>query len=362
MAILERVERLKRDGQVSALATVVNVTGSAYRRPGARMLITVRGETVGSISGGCLEADVRRTALSVLRTGKARLLRYDGTSERDILWGLGLGCNGVVEVWVEALTPGSGADYLNFLRDTRRLRERASVATVLRSDKSEMIGSRLFYSSGHWAFSGTLNPSLAAAILADLPVLSTSEIRSYAGVDVFLEALELPVSLIVFGAGDDAVPVVTLAGALGWDVTVADLRVGMATKERFPSARRVLACSVDQPPDLRRTTAALLMTHQYLQDLAILRSVAPLDLRYLGILGPRIRTERLLETLRQEAIILPLERVHGPAGLDIGAESPQAIALSILAEIQSVLASRSGGFLKDRPGPIHASAEALVHA
>ena len=354
MAILERVERLKKEGQSAALATVVNVVGSAYRRPGARLLIPSRGEKVGSISGGCLEQNVQRAALSVLRTGKPRLMRYDGTSERDILGGLGLGCNGVVEVWVEPLTPGSGMDYLSFLRDIRRLRNPASVATVLRADNPEIVGSRLFYSGGHWAFSGTLSPSLAAAILVDLPGLPKSEIRSYGAVDVFLEALEPAVSLVIFGAGDDAVPVSMFAGALGWDVMVADARANLATRERFPAARRVLACSGDELPDLSRSTAALLMTHQYLQDLVILRGLASVDLRYLGILGSRLRTQRLLADVNQHGICLAPERVHGPAGLDIGAETPAATALSILAEIQSVLASRG------RPDP--ASTEALVHA
>jgi len=353
MAILERVERLKKDGPNAALATVVNVAGSAYRRPGARMIVTGRGETVGSIRGGCLEADVLRSALSVLRTGKPRLLRYDGARERDILWGLGLGRNGVVEVWVEPLIPGSGTDYLGFLRDTRRLREPASVATILRADNSEITGSRLFFSAGQWAFSGALSPGLASAIMADLPGLAKSRIRGYGAVEVFLEALEPPVSLVIFGAGDDAVPVAATAGTLGWDVTVADLRAGMATKERFPSARRVLAGSFDEAPDLSRTTAALLMTHQYLQDLAILRGLAQVDLKYLGILGPRLRTERLLGELQQDGVRIPPGRVYGPAGLDIGAETPEVMALSILAEIQSVVASRG------RPTP--APTEDLVH-
>jgi len=186
---------------------------------------------------------------------------------------------------------------------------------------------------------------------------------SYGPTDVFVEVIEPPVPLLVFGSGPDAVPLVRLARELGWHVTVADERPAAASGGRFPGADATLTCAPEAVPEragLDARTVAVLMTHNYLQDLRLLEVLLPLPVRYLGILGPKRRTERMLGDLRKQGLEPSedwLGRLHSPAGLDIGADTPEGIALAIVAEINAVLAGRTGGPLRERDGPIYSPSE-----
>ena len=348
------------------------VEGSSYRGVGARALALPDGSTVGLISGGCLEGDLLERAGEVLADGRPRTVRYDSTSPEDALLGLGLGCNGVVEVLLERVTAAdaaAAARYLPLLRQARNDGRRAALATVYRSPEADEVGSRLALIKAAAAparpptphYFGPLRAGLREAMARDLAALldhGRSRAAAYeaAGdrVQALLELVEPPLALTVCGAGPDAQPLVTLAAGLGWAPLVFDHRASFARPDRFPDAVRVVTAAREEfsaavPP--RPGEAAVLMTHSYPADLLYLEQLAPRNLRYLGVLGPRRRLDRLLAELGPRA---PADGVlYGPAGLDIGADTPAEIALAIAAEIRAVLAGRGGGSLRARPTPIH---------
>ena len=410
-----------------ALATLVHVQGSSYRGVGARALALPGGNTVGMISGGCLEGDLLERAREVLADGRSRTVRYDSTSPEDALLGLGLGCNGVVDVLLERVASADAvADgrYLPHIAAARARGHRSVLATVYESAREAEVGARLAIVAarapakaelrqagmdgnsasvdahrpgpaggaaspagpaptraprvhrrgidgsaapaaraaaseasayGHW------RPELRAAVSDDLGrLLEAGSSRSAcyqidgAPVRVLLEVIEPPLPLTVCGAGPDAEPLVALAGALGWAPIVFDHRAAFARAERFPAAVQVLTAAREEfaaTVPARHGEVVVLMTHSYPTDQQYLEQLATRDVRYIGVLGPRRRLQRLVEELGDRA---PAgELLYGPAGLDIGADSPAEIALSILAEIRTALAGRAGTPLRDRAAPIH---------
>ena len=358
-AILTAWRRLRKDPAAAVLATVVHVEGSAYRRPGARMLICGDGNCVGSISGGCLEGDVTRKAAWWTADGKPALRVYDTTSE-EASWEFGLGCNGVITLLLERLSSPSVDEALKWL-ELRRVARKASVlATVIRADGGSPLeaGDRLLWDAeGNVA--GTLAYSIAATEIAAAAAIAFGERFSrlvrLAGADVFVEYVSAPQRLVIFGAGHDAVPLAAHAAQLGWSVIVADGRLAYAKPSRFPGAEHVLL--LPQNADIAEVmfgedSAVVMMTHNFPQDVRLLPQVLGRNPRYLGLLGPRSRAELLFDALGQP---IHAGEIHAPAGLDIGGDSPSAIALAIIAEVQSVLEGRGGGPLKFRRGPIHAT-------
>ncbi len=313
----------------AVLATLVSVEGSSYRKPGARLLWLPDGTRAGSISGGCLEEDLIERARRVLATGRAETASYNTATENDLVWGTGTGCDGRVKVLLEPV-PVERPHWLRALQANQDARDDTPLLVM------------------HGADGAKLGTHLAA----DLP----------AGVDgalVFHDNVPPLLPLVVFGAGDDAQPLVRLAAELGWHITVVDSRPAYATKERFPAAPSLV---VSPPPaatdavPLGPRTLAVLMTHRFRDDAVLLRGLLPRPLAYLGLLGPRHRTLRLLSEIEAAGLIITEEmraRLHAPAGLDLGGTTPETVALSILAEIQARLAGRTAGFLRDRPGPIH---------
>jgi xanthine dehydrogenase accessory factor len=359
-AILETWRGLEGKNKDAMLATVVHVTGSAYRRPGGRMLIVPDGRRIGCVSGGCLEGEIVRKAWWFTESGAPVVRIYDTTSEDDAVWEFGLGCNGVVHVLLERVNAPGASELLDFLDVQRAARRPAVAATVVRTDARSgiRVGDRLLVdeSSGHrGCLSGSaIEPSVlthAAVALRE----RKSRLAHIGSTTVFVEWIGPPLSLVVFGAGHDAIPLVTFARQLGWDVTVADGRSAYARPERFRDASRVVLLAASDP--LRELvvdseTAVVMMTHNYPLDLLLLPRILPLRPRYVGILGPKERAGRLFSELglSQPAC------VHAPAGLDAGCDSPEAIALSIVTEIQAETNSRAGGKLKYRREPIHLAA------
>ena len=356
-------KQLQNDSKTAALATLVKVEGSAYRRPGARMLITSDGLQVGTISGGCLESDVKERSQEVLETGIARLVKYDTTSEEDLIWGLGLGCQGVAYILIERLNINE-ITALNTIDKCLSTKQTGAVATILKTEGSTIdIGDRILLNPDGGITSTITNPELEKIVLCDLQLVlqqqqSTTQVYNFSQLttEVFLEVIQPPISLVIFGAGFDALPVVNLAKALGWYVTVVDPQARIQTQERFQQCDRIILGSADEAGsqiEFDARTVAVAMSHNYLYDLEFLQTLNNIPLKYLGILGPKKRTNRLLQDLKYEGYSLP-KLLYSPVGLDIGADNPEAIALSIIAEIQAVTQHREGGFLKDRFLPIHA--------
>jgi xanthine/CO dehydrogenase XdhC/CoxF family maturation factor len=318
-----------RDGREWALATLVSIQGSSYRRPGARLLMGSDGTRIGSISGGCLEEDVLARARRVAASGVPEAVVYDTTSENDLVWGVGLGCHGIVRVLIEKLP--SHPRWAAALAEAFAARRTLSLAVTFEATRATELGTRL-------------------AKNGETPDAATT----------FTQVVRPPTSLVVFGAGDDAQPVTRLAKELGWQVTVADPRPAFATRERFPLADAVVAAPASEL--VRRTapdqdSVAVVMTHHYVHDVPLLRELLPLPLAYLGLLGPRQRAEKILADLATNGLALSAAdraRLHAPIGLDIGADAPEQVALSIVAEIQSVLAGHNARPLRERSQPIHA--------
>ncbi|MGA7933930.1 MAG: XdhC family protein [Kovacikia sp.] len=367
--ILKAFEQTQNLGQRSAIATVVKTTGSVYRRPGARMLLTETGQMVGAISGGCLESDVFEQAKPLLfQNSPPLVVRYDTTASDDLIWGLGLGCNGSVHVLLESLGTESARSQLEWVADCFQRKEPAAIATLfhVEGNVEAEIGDRLYLQPDGTVVNRIADQQLANRLLRDADRILTAgktQVVSYplagGSVEGLIEVIHPPTSLLIFGAGYDAIPVVHLAKQLGWHVTVIDHRPTVATPDRFPHADDILVChpkELHTHLNLNSRMVAVVMTHHYLHDQTLLRSLLPSPIQYLGVLGPKQRTQQLLADLRSDGVVPTHQQQHRlfhPVGLDIGAETPEEIALAIVAEIQAVLAERSGGHLRSRQGSIH---------
>lgn len=356
--ILARLAELTDAGGEAAVACVVDISGSAYRRPGARFLIAADGSTLGGISGGCLEEDVRQNGLRSLQDGRCRLLHYETGDDEDSLWGLGLGCDGEVDVLVVPTTRGG------FLAASQRMRGLlagdhpfAAVTIVGTGDTGDesLVGRLLLPatamhsppSTGDDGLDGALSDA-ADAVLAE----GRSRLIETRGVRAFVDAFLPPPVLAVCGAGDDALPMVATAARVGFRVVVIDHRPAYLTPERFPEAwRLVQALPDDDAEGIPHTggTFVVLKTHNLERDKAWARRFATTDPAYLGLLGPRARCEEVAEEAGTELG----DRVFGPVGLDLGAEGPEQVGISVVSELLAVLADRSPVHLRDRQAAIH---------
>jgi xanthine dehydrogenase accessory factor len=346
------------------LATVVAVSGSSYRRPGARMLMGGDGWLAGGVSGGCLEGDLVRKAFFWTSEGP-RVLRYDttgDTAEDEGALTFALGCNGVVDILLERWEPEGPGDALTFAAEARARSLRAVVATVYQGP-SEAVGARLMLRED-----GVAAGNLTGALLEPVRAAATEALvrgvpfsGGCGGAEVLVEVVEPAPPVVVFGSGFDVAPVVARAQGLGWHLTVVADRPVEMLRRRFPQAQAHVASratDVLEKVPLSPRSLVLVMTHSLPQDRELLARLLPLPVRYLGVLGPRSRTERILRELAQPPTAAQLEKLHAPMGLDLGAEGADEIALSIIAEVQTVLAGREGGRLRERRAPIHADAVA----
>ncbi|MDB5269273.1 MAG: alanine dehydrogenase [Hymenobacter sp.] len=364
--LLLAYDRHRAEARPCALATVVEVLGSAYRRPGARMLVTEDGELTGAISGGCLEGDARQRARQAIFRGQPALVTYDTRDEDDPRHGLGPGCQGVVRILLEPLDFTAPDNPVELLRDFARHPEPAVLATVFETDASGLkaaVGHRVLLSATG-ALRGTpLSEPLAEAARATLEQGKSQilDVETDAGpVRALLEVLTPPLRLVLYGAGNDAQPLVHLAASLGWHITVLDGRPNLATAARFPEAASVRIVPVRELETLAPDAGAyhVLLSHNYAYDLAALQTLLPSSAPYIGLLGPRAKAGRLLSeeelNLAEAEISNALQnRLHSPIGLSLGGETPEEIALAIVAEIQAVKNNRQPQHLRATTVAIH---------
>jgi xanthine dehydrogenase accessory factor len=363
-AIIQAFNTIDLSQRKVALATVVKVRGSSYRSPGARMLITDDGKWVGSISGGCLEGDALRKARQVMNEGKSLCVTYDTREESNQNLGISLGCNGVIDVLIEPITKSDRYNTIKLFESLLTIEEPISMATVFSGGKNQ--SEKLLLNTRGESILRFSDESLNEEVSNDLSRLfetNKSGGKQYTikgeTTEVFLELIQPLVSLIIFGGGFDARPVSQLAKSLGWDVTVTDECVAHIAPVFFPDADKLSLCQreyIDRDFKITHYTACVLMSHNYEYDRDVLKRVLKSNAPYIGILGPRKRFDKMLDEFKNENFLCTgddLHRIHSPIGLDIGAETPDEIAVSIIAEIQSKFSSRSGGFLKYRNAPIH---------
>lgn len=364
-----------QSGKGVALASVVQLEGSSYRRPGARMLVNDEGELTGAISGGCLEGDALRKAMFALSQQRSRLVSYDTSDEDDMTIGIQLGCAGVIQVLFEPIDPDKQDNPIQLIRKALAIRQEAVMVTLfnLSNKNADQPGTCLLMES-NGNITGTIPiQEMEKVVLEDVLLAmqnKKSVFREYQAdemsITAFIEFLQPPVSLVVVGAGNDAVPMMHIADTLGWDVRIVDGRNTHARPERFVAACQILVSKpeavLDQLP-MDGRTVFVMMTHNYNYDLSMLRALLPTQTPYIGMLGPKKKLDRMLDELRQEGMQLDeamLLKVYGPTGLEIGAETPEAIALSIIAEIQAVVEGKAGGMLKHKPDVIHTRADIRI--
>ena len=367
LEIVDAYERTANMGKLLTLATVVGATGSTYRRPGARMLFSESGRLAGLINAACLESDLSEQARTVMHSGKPVLISYDTTSPDDIVFGLGLGCNGTVEILMEPGQSPALRKRLAGLKNCVQGENRMMFATVIGADDKSGIQSGDFLSfdvQGRAA--GTINNQQLTSLIesdaremVDLSFAQKSYSLAAGKVRVFFEVITPPLPLVIFGAGPDAVPLVDAAKLLGWNVTVVDHRPAYATKDNIRGADSVLLSEPEQLASrlkLSERHAAVVMTHNFDKDRKLLKLLLESPAQYVGLLGPKSKLETLLRNLAEEGFTptdAQLKKLYAPIGLDIGAETPEEISFSIVSEIKAVLEGRSGGFLKNRNGAIH---------
>jgi xanthine dehydrogenase accessory factor len=352
------------DGKRAVLATVVGVEGNAYRRPGAKMVIADEGDGVGSITAGCLEDEVLALAADVLADGRPRLETFDLTGEDDV-WGLGVGCNGVIDILLEPLD----ASYRPVV-DAYESGRDVSVLTVLdgASTGADQGDRGYAYPAGDTLSLDPLEwPDWLVDALdgqaGELLETDTSDTLAFERggetVRVFVDSVTAPPEMVVFGTGHDVAPVADLASQVDFRVTVAGFRGATATEERFPAADRVVSTSpadVREALDLDGNTYAVVMTHNFIDDRLTLEELLYSPVPYIGLLGPRERFEEIREECNaagREFTEAELERIYTPAGLDLGGETPFHIAQSIAAEVTAVRYDREPKHLREREGHIH---------
>jgi len=371
--IIKAYDEAKKKGKQTALATVVHVEGSSYRRPGARMLIEDDGQLTGAISGGCLEGDALRKALLVITEKRSRLVTYDTMDDDDAKFGVGLGCNGIIQVLIEPINDADTNNPIQYLKAVNEKRQTSILVTLfsLKDKKDPQHGTCLLLKEDGDVIDHT--KILKDVLLADTSealINQVSSFKNYISEDhdltAFIEVIKPPVSVIIIGAGNDVMPVVDMANILGWEATVIDGRANYAKKERFASACQILVAKPEKALEqiaIDEYTVFLLMTHNYNYDKAMLVQLLQKNVTYIGMLGPKKKRERILDELKDEGTTFTeqqLSVLHSPVGLDIGAETSEEIALSILSEIKAMFANKDVQSLRKIKEVIHPRSSTVI--
>ena len=353
----------------AALATVVRVEGSSYRRAGARMLVLDNGTYLGGISGGCLEGDALRRAQKGIMLGRSSVITYDTTQDDDYQIGVGLGCEGIIDVLFTPLRPEETANPLRILAGLTEIRRPEILLTVTGAPDLDLLGRTVMSPATAGVGKEELGRTFEAllpfgpgAVFGELEadirqclVDKTSRSVKYGELRIFIEVMLPAIHLVAYGGNYDIRTLLQQSKELGWDSTIV-LNTSRADRALIGSATRIMDNKDPGLPSIDAYTAVLLMSHDYRTDLLNLQKVLPSAASYIGLLGPRKRADKIFDALAAEGAPLSesdLQRIYAPAGLDIGAATPEEIALSILAEIRSHFSGRNGMPLKLREGSIY---------
>ena len=362
--VLTSIRTLLDEDRDAVVATVVSVEGSAYRRPGAKMLVEEGGEGLGHITAGCLEDEVFELTAEVLDAGEPRIETYDLMEDDDDIWGMGVGCNGIIDILLEPLDEGYRPAVQAF-----EAGERVGLITVLSGDAP--MGAKAYYRGGTLTaesddFPGWLAEAVEepAAKLTDDGVSDSITVETDEGTaEVFVDGIEPTPDLLVFGSGHDVAPLVELGRMNDFRVTVVGYRGAADLEERFPHADAVVATSPAKVGDVIEvdpSTYAVVVTHNFIDDRLTVEALIDAEVPYVGLMGPHERFEEMLEEFEAEGRTFTpeqLERVYTPVGLDLGGATPYGIATSIVGEVLAVHNGREPKHLKEREGTIHERVE-----
>lgn len=360
--IVKAYRKAKGNGLKTALATVVKVEGSSYRQPGARMLVTEDGQLTGAISGGCLEGDALKKAVLAIHQKNNKLITYDTSNPDDVEFGVQLGCNGIVHILFEYIDENEDENPISLLEKTTEGRNEAVVTTIFSLEKKNtQIGTIASIINQEVTL---LHPNT----ISEIELLNFSSqvfeakknvIRKASSNEILVQYIPPQTTLIIAGAGNDVKPLVETASILGWKIILADGRATHAQKKRFPKADDVLLATPEEiinKIEIDGSSIFVLMTHNYNYDLALLKLIIHKPLKYIGLLGPKTKLDRMIEDMTSSGMVIgneELNKLFGPVGLDIGAETSEEIAISVVAEIQAVLNQRKGLSLRDKKEKIH---------
>jgi xanthine dehydrogenase accessory factor len=353
--VFEWIATLDAEQRRAALATVVSVRGSAYRREGAKIAVAEDGATVGNVSGGCLEGDVREVALQVIASGKPQLRSYCSSSDEVHAWDLGAGCEGEVKIYVEPAEPLSMIEIALFESATP-----FAVCRFIDEVPAPDLWHRLVVTTtGHDGRLGRrdFDIALAERVRAMISEKTPSVLMDLDGQRVFVDVYVPPPQLVIISAGNDARPLARFAAEAGFRVTVVDHRPGLLLADRFPAdARLVDSGSVELAERVAcdKNSYAVVMTHNFSDDEQYLRALVGTPIPYIGILGPRQRTDRLIRNVSAIAAF-DVNRVYGPVGLDVGTDGAEQVALAIVAEMLAVRGGRRPRSLRERVAAIQVS-------
>jgi xanthine dehydrogenase accessory factor len=367
--IIEEYDKINFAERKTALATVMRVSGSAYRRPGARMLIVDNGKWYGAISGGCLEGDALRKARKVILEGKPELVIYDTMSDDSATsLAVGLGCNGVIEILIEPIDPENPKNPIAFLKSFLKNADITVQATVFSSSNLEIvnISDRVLFCNNEFETNGDIPLNILNIITNDIMQVwkqAKPKIKKYITnkieLEVLIEILNPGIQLYVFGGGFDTNPIVQTANQIGWNVIVTDDCIAHLGANRFPLANEVVMAQRDQISSqfrFNRNSAAVLISHNFKYDLAIYKELNKTNIKYIGIMGPKKRFLKMIEVLQKEGFPIKksiIDITHAPIGLNIGAETPDEISIAIISEIQAAFKNKKGGKLCSLKKPIH---------
>jgi xanthine/CO dehydrogenase XdhC/CoxF family maturation factor len=366
--IIQSFDLAQQQGKKIALASVVHLDGSSYRRPGARMLINDEGMLTGAISGGCLEGDALRKALLVIAQQNSKLVTYDTTDEEDVSVGVQLGCAGIIQVLFEPIDVDVEINPVKLLQKAIARRQKSVLVTLFSIEEKNkpQVGTCMLLEEDNTITGDIPLASIKEPVMNDVRTAmktQTSSFKKYISegqtITAFIEFLQPPVSLVVVGAGNDAIPLVNIADTIGWETRVVDGRNTHAKPERFTSACQVLVSKpenvLEQIP-IDELTVFVLLTHNYNYDLAMLKALLERNVSYIGLLGPKKKLNSMLDELKKKKMEITenqLNSIYSPVGLEIGAETAEEIALSIISEIKAVFAGKKGMSLRDSNDFIH---------
>ena len=366
--IINAYNKARKNEKRLALATLVHLNGSSYRRPGARMIVDEEGQLTGAISGGCLEGDALRKAVFCIHTQIPKLVVYDTSDEEDATIGIQLGCSGIIQVLFEPIDENDPLNPIELLKKAVHKRQNTVLVTLYAPQikKGDTVGtSMLLEDSGEFHNNSTfqLVPETLMQDIKETLTIKKSSFKSYNLNDhtfnAFISFISPPISLIIVGAGNDAIPLQSIAETLGWEVTIVDGRHTYAKIERFSSACQIIVSKPEkvlQQIPIDEKSVFVLMTHNYNYDYAILKALLDKNVTYIGALGPKKKLDNMITDLKAENIFLNERQkniLYGPVGLELGAETPAEIALSITAEIMSVMHNKKGGSLRNLLTEIH---------
>ena len=351
--ITNEMERCGRENKRGVMATVIRVEGSAYQKEGAKCFIAEDGELIGLLSGGCVESDVIEHGKEVLQTGRPKKIYYDFRDEVDQIWGLGVGCNGAIEIFLELYDPIGHPEKCELMKAAFTTSKTEIIATITASKNEFEIGDKWIVSVKNEVisinrFEGKTNPY--SKLLKGKSMLASLNNNT----EVFFDYIDPVPTLCVFGAGPDAAPLVKTVKNLGWLVKVVDHRPGFVSETNFPFADELICYQRDESPEvgLHENVYAVVMSHQFIQDQIVLETLLKSNIPYIGVLGPVTRTEQLLQPICNKYSIaeLKLDRIYSPVGIDIGAKNPEEIALSIASELVNVHRDGNSVHLKQTKG------------